>query len=58
MRPLLTLNSGQIIGTGPWVERRLETILSLATRWNAIVLLDEADVFMQERAVDELERNA
>ncbi|KAH8694493.1 P-loop containing nucleoside triphosphate hydrolase protein [Ilyonectria robusta] len=57
-RPLVTLHSGQIIGTSPFVERRLENILSLVTRWNAVVLLDEADVFMQERAVHELERNA
>lgn len=56
-RPLFTINSGQIIGPAFWVERRLEELLNLATRWKALVLIDEADVFMQERTTQELERN-
>jgi hypothetical protein len=39
------------------VEKKLNTALHLATRWNAIVLLDEADVFMEERSSNELKRN-
>lgn len=30
----------------------------MAKKWNAIVLVDEADVFMQERAIQDLDRNA
>jgi hypothetical protein len=35
----------------------LSEALFFATRWNAIILLDEADVFMEERSSNELERN-
>ncbi|KAK4221593.1 hypothetical protein QBC38DRAFT_549886 [Podospora fimiseda] len=55
--PLLPVNSGQIIGPAFWVEQRLDDILTLATRWKALVLIDEADVFLQQRTTDELERN-
>ncbi|KAK1835761.1 hypothetical protein QBC39DRAFT_339548 [Podospora conica] len=57
-RPLLTISSGQVIGPAQEVEARLSKLLSLAKKWNSVVLLDEADVFMQERAIQDLERNA
>ena len=56
-RPLLKVNSGEFNVNGTWVEARLVDVLSLATRWNGITLLDEADVFMQERTLQSLERN-
>lgn len=45
------------MGLGSVVEVELSKLLNLATRWNAVVLLDEADVFMQQRTLDNLERN-
>ncbi|KAK3998174.1 P-loop containing nucleoside triphosphate hydrolase [Cladorrhinum sp. PSN332] len=57
-RPLLPVNSGQLIGPSTAVEMRLEETFQLATRWEAIVLLDEADVFLQQRSPKELDRNA
>jgi hypothetical protein len=57
-RPLLTVSSGQIIGPAHVVEKRLGNLLTMATKWDALVLVDEADVFMQERAMEHLERNA
>jgi len=36
---------------------KLNVALNLATRWNALVLVDEADVFMEERSNKELQRN-
>ena len=46
----------------PWYfERRLKQVLQYATIWKAIVLLDEADVFLEARQdapVDAAERNA
>lgn len=39
------------------VESKLQGILDMCTRWNAILLLDEADVFLEERSLHELERN-
>ncbi|KAK1482100.1 ATPase [Colletotrichum cuscutae] len=56
-RPLLTANSGQFIGSPAEVEVSLAKLLQSATRWGALVLLDEADVFMQARNLQDLERN-
>ena len=36
---------------------QLTDALSLAARWNAIVLIDEADVYMAERDLKNLTRN-
>ncbi|KAJ0122497.1 hypothetical protein J7T55_003010 [Diaporthe amygdali] len=47
-RPLFTINSGDVIGKRN-AEEALTSTLRLATSWNAVVLLDEADVFMQQR---------
>ncbi|KAK3360425.1 hypothetical protein B0T25DRAFT_515719 [Lasiosphaeria hispida] len=57
-RPLLTISSGQIIGPAPWVESRLSELLSLATRWDALALMDDSDVFIQERVIQHLDGNA
>ncbi|TVY82813.1 putative 26S proteasome regulatory subunit-like protein [Lachnellula suecica] len=57
-RPLYTISSGEL-GTSPAsVERSLKAALDLATKWNAIVLLDEADVFLEQRSMQDLERNS
>ena len=39
------------------VEQGLGDALQLATTWNAIILIDEADVFLERRSVHDLERN-
>lgn len=55
--PLHMLSSGDL-GSDPWeVERELKSILELVARWNAILLLDECDVFLEARSTHELERN-
>ena len=56
-RPLLKISSSELGLPGSLVEEGLSALFSLATRWNAIMLLDEADVFMQERKLNSLERN-
>jgi hypothetical protein len=33
-------------------------MFEMAAGWNAIVLIDEADVFMEQRSLHELERNS
>ncbi|KAI1742673.1 P-loop containing nucleoside triphosphate hydrolase protein [Xylaria scruposa] len=35
----------------------LSILLNLASRWNAVVLIDEADIFMQERDLHDVRRN-
>ncbi|KAL3299600.1 P-loop containing nucleoside triphosphate hydrolase protein [Colletotrichum asianum] len=55
--PLHTLSSGDL-GSQPWeVENGLSRILELVARWNAILLLDECDVFLEARSTHDLERN-
>lgn len=47
------------LGTNPHeLELKLSTIFDYAVRWNAILLLDEADVFLQDRDYENLSRNA
>ncbi|KAK2028432.1 ATPase [Colletotrichum zoysiae] len=55
--PLHTLSSGDL-GSEPWeLENGLSKILELVARWNAILLLDECDVFLEARSTHDLERN-
>ncbi|KLU92647.1 hypothetical protein MAPG_11592, partial [Magnaporthiopsis poae ATCC 64411] len=55
--PLHTLSSGDL-GSEPWeVEHGLSRILELVARWNAILLLDECDVFLEARDSNDLHRN-
>jgi AAA+ superfamily predicted ATPase len=57
-RPLYTVSSGEL-GTDPTeVEEKLTHVLDLATTWKAVVLLDEADVFLQQRSGSDVKRNA
>lgn len=57
-RPLYQVTCGDI-GTDPErLEERLEEIFDYAVTWGAVLLLDEADIFLQERDYTNLERNA
>jgi hypothetical protein len=56
-RPLYTISSGDLGIDTSQVEERLSDALALAARWNAVVLIDEADVFLEERKDNSLKRN-
>jgi hypothetical protein len=57
-RPLYSVSTGEL-GTDPQgLELRLRGILDVATTWNAVILLDEADIFLEERDQHDVERNA
>ncbi|THU77218.1 P-loop containing nucleoside triphosphate hydrolase protein [Dendrothele bispora CBS 962.96] len=57
-RPLYVVSTGEL-GTSPeQVDKQLQKILELAQIWNAVVLLDEAEVFLQARSGDDIARNA
>ncbi|PBK88100.1 P-loop containing nucleoside triphosphate hydrolase protein [Armillaria gallica] len=57
-RPLYVVSAGEL-GTDPAsVDKTLKQILELAHRSDAVMLLDEAEVFLQERSTDDLARNA
>ncbi|KAK8099065.1 uncharacterized protein PG998_012306 [Apiospora kogelbergensis] len=55
--PLHTLSSGDLGSDPHEVERTLQGILELVARWNAILLLDECDVFLEARSSHDLARN-
>ncbi|KAF2186566.1 P-loop containing nucleoside triphosphate hydrolase protein [Zopfia rhizophila CBS 207.26] len=55
--PLYMMSAGDL-GLDPRrVEEKLQDILEMCTRWNSVLLLDEADVFLEQRSLHELERN-
>lgn len=57
-RPLFQITCGDI-GTEPeTVEKTLDENFLLAHRWECVLLLDEADVFLQERDRTNLKRNS
>lgn len=56
-RPLYRVHSGQLGVAPDAVEKNLKTVLMRAQRWNAVTLIDEADVYIRERG-DDLEHNA
>ncbi|KAM0546980.1 hypothetical protein ACHAPJ_010642 [Fusarium lateritium] len=41
-----------------WEHHYLEVVLLLGKTWGCVVLLDEADVFLEQRKLDNLDRNA
>ena len=56
-KPLYRVHSGQL-GTNPeTVEKRLAEILLRAERWGALLLIDEADIYIRERC-DDMDHNA
>jgi len=55
--PLYMLSAGEL-GTSPrLIERNLNNALECCSLWGAILLLDEADVFLESRNSNSLERN-
>lgn len=51
-RPLYSIHSGNLGVTADKVRENLEETFKRAKRWNAVLLLDEADVFVLERGTD------
>ncbi|KAK7961975.1 ATPase [Apiospora aurea] len=56
-RPLLSLTSGDLSTNSLTVEKSLEYFLQLGERYGAMVLLDEADVYLEARRARDLARN-
>ncbi|KAF2091476.1 hypothetical protein K490DRAFT_32941 [Saccharata proteae CBS 121410] len=57
-RPLMVLTSSDI-GTDPrQIEYNLTKYFKTAKSWGAVLLIDEADVFMEQRSSDDLKRNS
>jgi ATP-dependent 26S proteasome regulatory subunit len=58
-KPLYTVSIGQL-GTSPAeLETKMTDILNLCGKWDALVLFDEADIFLEKRSsTGSVERNA
>lgn len=56
--PLYYITMGELGTTPEVLESRLGDILDLCSEWNALVILDEADVFLETRRTSDLVRNA
>ncbi|KAI5783678.1 P-loop containing nucleoside triphosphate hydrolase protein [Geopyxis carbonaria] len=57
-RPLYVVSSGELGTDSRDLEHKLSEILDVANVWKAVLLLDEADVFLEKRSTHDLERNA
>jgi 2-methylaconitate cis-trans-isomerase PrpF len=56
-QPLYFMNASELGETATEVEESLEQVLELASKWNAILLLDECDMFLKARSTADMRRN-
>jgi hypothetical protein len=57
-KPLYVVSAGELGTTPTELDSTLTKIFSLVPVWNAVVLIDEADVFLEKRDTANIERNA
>ncbi|KAL3930045.1 MAG: hypothetical protein SGBAC_011944 [Bacillariaceae sp.] len=57
-KPLYVVTAGDLGITASEVEKTLGSVLELCQTWDALVLIDEADVFLEARNSTEIQRNA
>jgi ATPase family associated with various cellular activities (AAA) len=55
--PLYSMSAGDLGDNTHQLEHALNNILEMNTKWNAVLLIDEADVFLEARSPTELARN-
>ncbi|KAI1135019.1 P-loop containing nucleoside triphosphate hydrolase protein [Hypoxylon sp. FL0543] len=56
-KPLYSMSAGELGNTAAEVEASLRRVLDLSTKWGAVLLLDECDVFLERRTTHDLQRN-
>ena len=57
-RPLISLTCADIGTDEVEIESKLELWLGRAERWGAVLLIDEADIFLERRQITDLKRNS
>jgi DNA polymerase III delta prime subunit len=57
-RPLYMVGVGELGTSAAELEGNLRQILDVAASWNAVLLLDECDIFMEARTDSNIQRNA
>jgi SpoVK/Ycf46/Vps4 family AAA+-type ATPase len=56
--PLYMVSAGDLGTDSRYLETELQKILDICHAWGAILLLDEADVFLEKRNMQDIHRNA
>ncbi|KFA48751.1 hypothetical protein S40293_01540 [Stachybotrys chartarum IBT 40293] len=56
--PLYMASAGELSTDSRYLEQELQKILDICHAWGAILLLDEADVFLEKRNMHDIHRNA
>jgi hypothetical protein len=56
-QPLYSISAGELGETAAEVEDSLELVLELTSKWNAILLLDECDMFLEAPTTADIRRN-
>jgi hypothetical protein len=56
--PLYMVSAGELGTDSRTLEGELQKILDIAHAWGAVLLLDEADVFLEKRTIQDIHRNA
>ncbi|KAJ6587943.1 P-loop containing nucleoside triphosphate hydrolase protein [Mycena capillaripes] len=57
-KPLYSVSAGELGTTPTDLAKKLGQIFSFVPVWGAVVLIDEADVFLEKRGTASIERNA
>ncbi|KAK3393535.1 hypothetical protein B0H63DRAFT_554892 [Podospora didyma] len=57
-KPLYRVTCGDIRAKAEEAEKYLEVVLLLGRTWGCVVLLDEADVFLEQRTINNMEGSA
>jgi ATPase family associated with various cellular activities (AAA) len=57
-KPLYMISAGELGTELEKVDTRLQMVLDITRRWSCVLLIDEADVFLQERSNVDMLRNA
>jgi len=57
-KPLYIVSAGDLGIEASAVEKTLGSVLELCSTWDALVLIDEADIFLEARSSTEIHRNA
>ena len=57
-RPLYMVSAGDLGTDSASLETQLRHIMDITTTWGAVLLIDEADVFLERRSLHDMKRNA
>lgn len=57
-QPLYSITVGELGTTPDTLEQKLTQILEMTKSWNASILIDEADIFLEKRTSNDIQRNA